>query len=114
MKPNVPVFALAIASLYAPAFAQGIEARCREIAQREYPDDADLRRMTYDHQLSAARYMEKLKDSEVIEIALPEYPDDFALQKRDLMTRRLGLPTNRFAFDRLFVYCSERARTTIC
>lgn len=57
------------------------EAKCREIARREYPNDAQMQQFTYDQQSAAKRYMTTVRDAQVKQIALREYPHDYAMQK---------------------------------
>jgi hypothetical protein len=58
-----------------------LEAKCRAIAKREYPNDFAMQKFIYEMQLEAARYMLKVADPNVKTIALREYPEDFAMQK---------------------------------
>ena len=53
--------------------------KCREIAQREYPNDAQMRKFTYDQQIAAYRFMNSVSDAEVKRFARREYPEDFAM-----------------------------------
>jgi hypothetical protein len=57
------------------------DAACREIAQREYPNDARMQEYVYNKQFAAMRYMRTVTDEEVRKIALREYPYDFSMQK---------------------------------
>ncbi|MBT7618411.1 MAG: hypothetical protein HN590_14100, partial [Calditrichaeota bacterium] len=57
------------------------EKKCREIAQREYPDDIEMQNYIFDQQCTAFRYMTKVEDMDVKDIALREYPEDFSMQK---------------------------------
>jgi hypothetical protein len=57
------------------------EAKCREIARREYPNDAQMQQFTYNQQVAAYRYMQSVRDADVKAIAVREYHEDFAMQK---------------------------------
>ena len=57
------------------------EAKCKAIAQHEYPNDSDMQQYIYKQQIAAYRYISSVKDQEVIGIALNEYPNDYAMQK---------------------------------
>ena len=59
----------------------GNEAKCRQIAQREYPNDPKMQNYVHNKQISAARYMATVTDQDVKNIALREYPEDFSMQK---------------------------------
>ena len=61
--------------------AAASEAECREIARREYPDDARMQQYVYNQQMSADRYMATVTDADVKQIALREHPHDFSMQK---------------------------------
>jgi hypothetical protein len=61
--------------------AYASEAKCREIARREYPNDAQMQQFTYNQQIAAYRYMQSVRDADAKAIALREYPENFVMQK---------------------------------
>lgn len=79
-KPE-PVVPMPETQAVATSASQSDEARCREIAQREYPNDLRMQQYVFQQQLAASRYMRTVSDQETKEIALREYPEDFSMQK---------------------------------
>jgi len=62
--------------------ASGSEAKCRQIAQREYPNDARMQQFIFDKQIAAFQYMTTTAtDRDACAIALREHPEDFSMQK---------------------------------
>jgi hypothetical protein len=61
--------------------ARSDEARCREIALHEYPNDIRMQKYIFQQQLAASRYMRTVSDQETKNISLREYPENFSMQK---------------------------------
>ena len=80
MKMIKWIMTIAIA-LCTATLSSAQEAKCREIAQREYPSDRQMQEYVYKQQSAAARYMATVSDQDVKKIALREYPEDFSMQK---------------------------------
>ena len=76
------IFIATIAIVTAISSLVGNESKCKDIARREYPNDARMQEYTYKKQLAAYRYIKTTaKDSDVMKIALHEYPNDYSMQK---------------------------------
>ena len=72
---------LFLVNFMAETTAFGSEARCREIAIREYPNNPSMQRYIYEQQFAACQAMNLVKDQEVKKITLHEYPNDYSMQK---------------------------------
>ena len=72
------VLVIATITIASPVLAS--EAKCREIARREYPSDMQMQNYVYNQQMSADRYMSTVTDQDVKQIALREYPEDYSMQ----------------------------------
>ena len=76
------IFIATIAIVTAISSLVGNESKCKDIARREYPNDARMQEYIYKNQLAAYRYIKTTaKDSDVMKIALHEYPNDYSMQK---------------------------------
>ena len=60
---------------------RAIEGEIQEFAKREYPEDAQMQDFVYKKQISAFRYLGKVKDSDSLKFAQREYPEDYSMQK---------------------------------
>jgi len=65
-----------IAILVSVVGGRASESKCREISRREYPNDASMQQYIYNQQIAADRYMATVRDADVKQIALREYPHD--------------------------------------
>jgi len=84
-----------------------IEAKIRDFATNEYPDDSKMQNYVYKKQMSAYEYMKSVNDSEVKDIATREYSNDYSMQKytydkqltaKDYMKNVTDNEVKRFAY----------------
>ncbi|WP_372752691.1 ATP-dependent helicase [Mariniflexile sp.] len=60
---------------------KNIQAKIKQFAKKEYPDDKEMRDYVYKNQIEAFLYMSAVTDNELEEFAINQYKNDYCMQQ---------------------------------